>query len=88
MTHSARLVPVAALAGALLIATAVFPTLAQSSKRGGVFRLPAPDAVSVDPHDPGFTTPMYASLVYSHLVRFPADGLGLGTRLMYVWIDR
>ena len=54
MTHSARLVMVATLAGALL-APGVSPVLAQSPKRGGVFRLPAPDAVSLDPHDPGFT---------------------------------
>ena len=53
MTHSARLVRVAALARALLIATTVSPTLAQSPKRGSVFRLPASDAVSLDPHDPG-----------------------------------
>jgi peptide/nickel transport system substrate-binding protein len=72
MTHSARLVLVAALAGALLATGTVSPAFAQSPKRGGVFRLPAPDAVSLDPHDPGFTTQMYASLVYSHLVRFPA----------------
>ena len=54
MTHSAWLVMVATLAGALL-APGVSPVLAQSPKRGGVFRLPAPDAVSLDPHDPGFT---------------------------------
>ena len=66
-----RLLLVIAIAG-VLVATAVAPTLAQSPKRGGVFRLPAPDAVSLDPHDAGLTTQMYASPVYTHLVRFPA----------------
>jgi peptide/nickel transport system substrate-binding protein len=71
MTRSIRLLLAITLAISL-IATAISPTLAQSPKRGGVFRLPAPDAVSLDPHQPGFTTQMYASLVYSLLVRFPA----------------
>ena len=79
MRCSARPFPIAALA-VMLLAMAVTPAEAQSPKRGGVFRLPAPDAVSLDPHQPGFTTQMYASLVYSNLVRFPAgpDATGSG----------
>ena len=70
MIRLTRLFPLVAFASALLLAA---PVLAQSPKRGGVFRVPAPDAVSLDPHqNPGFTTQIYASLVYSHLVRFPA----------------
>ena len=59
----------AALAGLLAAVAAE----AQAPKRGGVFRVPAPDAVSLDPHvGSGFTTHIYASLVYGQLVRFPA----------------
>src|SRR5262245_63162768 len=53
----------AVLAGTLVVATPGTATFAQTPKRGGVFRLPAPDAVSLDPHQPGFTNQMYASLV-------------------------
>lgn len=38
-----------------------------------MFRVPAPDAPALDPHaNPFFLTQTYASLVYSHVVRFPA----------------
>jgi ABC-type transport system substrate-binding protein len=78
MTRSTRLLLATAFAGAL--AAAADPTLAQSPRRGGVFRLPAPDAVSLDPHlNAGFTGQMYASLVYSHLVRFPAGPEATGS---------
>jgi len=62
------------LLGVLLLgATTVSPTLAQSPKRGGVFRVPVPDAPSLDPHQGGaFVTQIYASLVYNQLVRFPS----------------
>jgi ABC-type transport system substrate-binding protein len=79
MTRSTRVLQATDFAGALVAAVAS-PTLAQSPRRGGVFRLPAPDAVSLDPHlIPGFTGQMYASLVYSHLVRFPAGPEATGS---------
>ncbi|HEV8441538.1 MAG TPA: ABC transporter substrate-binding protein [Methylomirabilota bacterium] len=79
MTRSTRLWLVTALAAALLAAT-VSPAHAQSPKRGGVFRVPAPDAVSLDPHiNAGFGTQIYASLVYGHLVRFPAGHEATGS---------
>lgn len=47
--------------------------LAQTPKRGGVFRVPVPDAPTLDPHlNAGFVTHVYASLVYGQLVRFPS----------------
>ena len=66
---------------ALLVAAA--PALGQApappkppaaeGKRGGVFRAPAPDASTLDPHlNATFSTHVYASLIYSGLVRFPA----------------
>ena len=46
---------------------------AAEGKRGGVFRAPAPDPPTLDPHlNATFSTQVYASLVYSGLVRFPA----------------
>jgi len=78
LTRATKLLLAAALA-VLVVATPGAPTLAQAPKRGGVFRLPAPDAVSLDPHQPGFTSQMYASLVYSHLVRFPAGPEATGS---------
>src|SRR5215468_9369366 len=76
LTRATRLLLAAAF-GALVAAT---PALAQAPKRGGVFRVPAPDAVSLDPHQPGFTTQIFASFVYGHLVRLPAgpDATGAG----------
>jgi peptide/nickel transport system substrate-binding protein len=45
----------------------------RAPKRGGVFRVPVPEAPTLDPHqNAGFVTQIYASLVYSNLVRFPA----------------
>ena len=72
---------VALSACALLVAAA--PALGQEpappkppaaeGKRGGVFRAPAPDPPTLDPHlNATFSTHVYASLVYSGLVRFPA----------------
>jgi len=59
---------------ALLVAAG--PALGQAPappKRGGVFRAPAPDPPTLDPHlNATFSTHVYASLVYSGLVRFPA----------------
>jgi peptide/nickel transport system substrate-binding protein len=53
--------------------------LAQTPKRGGVFRVPAPDAPALDPHaNPFFLTQTYASLVYSHVVRFPREARAEG----------
>jgi peptide/nickel transport system substrate-binding protein len=58
---------------AIIAAVVAGPALAQTPKRGGVFRVPAPDAPALDPHaNPFFLTQTYASLVYSHVVRFPA----------------
>ena len=67
----ARLIPL--VISAVLIATLATPSLAQAPKRGGVFRVPVPDAPALDPHHTsGFVTQVYASLVYGHLVRFPS----------------
>jgi peptide/nickel transport system substrate-binding protein len=72
MAATRRLMMTAALLGVLLAAT-VGPALAQSPKRGGTFRLPVNDAAGLDPHQSSaFMTHVYASLVYNHLVRFPA----------------
>ena len=58
---------------AVLIATLTPPALAQAPRRGGVFRVPVPEAPTLDPHQTaGFVTQVYASLVYGHLVRFPS----------------
>src|SRR5215831_13926299 len=49
------------------------PVIAESPTRGGVFRIAAIDAPGLDPHlTVGFITQTYGSLIYSHLVRFPA----------------
>ena len=49
------------------------PVIAESPTRGGVFRIAAVDAPGLDPHlTVGFITQTYGSLIYSHLVRFPA----------------
>ena len=46
---------------------------AAEGKRGGVFRAPAPDPPTLDPHlNATFSTHVYASLIYRGLVRFPA----------------
>ena len=46
---------------------------AQPPQRGGVFRIGAPDAPGLDPHQiDNFLSQTYVSLAYSHLVRFPA----------------
>jgi peptide/nickel transport system substrate-binding protein len=79
LSRATGLLLAAVLASTLVVATPGAPTQAQSPRRGGVFRLPAPDAVSLDPHQPGFTNQMYASLVYSHLVRFPAGPEATGS---------
>src|SRR5262245_41370937 len=61
------------VAAALTWLVSAVPAEAQTPKRGGVFRVPAPEAVNLDPHlSSGFSTQIYASLVYGQLVRFPA----------------
>ncbi|HXJ84769.1 MAG TPA: ABC transporter substrate-binding protein, partial [Candidatus Methylomirabilis sp.] len=61
----------AAVVALLFIATA--PAHGQTPKRGGVFRVPAPEAPTLDPHlNAGFVTQVYASLIYNGLVRLPA----------------
>ena len=55
LSRATGLLLAAVLAGTLLVATPGSPTQAQSPKRGGVFRVPAPDAPNLDPHRPGFT---------------------------------
>ena len=55
--------------GVVLVASAD----AQTPKRGGIFHVPVPDAPTLDPHlSAGFVTHLYATMVYSGLVRFPA----------------
>ena len=67
MTH------IIAVLAALVLFLAAIPTHAQTPKRGGVFRVPAPEAPTIDPHlNAGFITQVYASLIYSCLVRLPA----------------
>jgi len=69
----------AALSACVLLLTATV-ALAQTPKpsdatpkRGGVFRMPAPEPPTLDPHlNAGFTTHLYATLIYSCLVRLPA----------------
>ncbi len=64
---------VLAIVVALLVAWTASPAIAQSPKRGGVFRIGAPDPPGLDPHQiVNFLPQTYTSLVYSHLVRFPA----------------
>ena len=56
-----------------LMAAGAAPAAAQTPKRGGIFHVPAPEPPSLDPHQiAGFSTHLYASPVYGHLVRFPA----------------
>src|SRR5260370_40893635 len=58
---------------AMMVFVAVAPAHAQTPKRGGVFHVPAPEAPTIDPHlNAGFVTQVYASLIYSCLVRLPA----------------
>ena len=58
---------------ALVLAVAAPSALAQAPRRGGVFRVPVPEAPSLDPHqNAGFVTHVYATLVYGQLVRFPS----------------
>ncbi|PYM18917.1 MAG: hypothetical protein DMD78_26350, partial [Candidatus Rokuibacteriota bacterium] len=58
---------------AALMAAGAAPAAAQTPKRGGIFHVPAPEPPSLDPHQiAGFSTHLYASPVYGHLVRFPA----------------
>ena len=67
MTH------IIAILAALVLFLAAIPAHAQTPKRGGVFRVPAPEAPTIDPHlNAGFITQVYASLIYSCLVRLPA----------------
>src|SRR2546430_17566366 len=62
---------------AALVAAGAAPAAAQTPKRGGVFHVPAPEPPSLDPHQiAGFSTHLYASPVYGHLVRFPAGPAG------------
>src|SRR5688572_15946625 len=69
MARLARLV----VAGVLLIVALAPPALAQAPRRGGIFRVPVPEAPTLDPHqNAGFVTQVYASLVYGQLVRFPS----------------
>src|SRR5262245_33755363 len=66
---------------ALALAICAPAAWAQAPKRGGVFRVPVPDAPTLDPHlNGGFVTQVYASLVYAQLVRFPSgpDAQGSG----------
>ncbi|HEY7517012.1 MAG TPA: ABC transporter substrate-binding protein [Methylomirabilota bacterium] len=73
MTTTARLVFTTTLIGTLLGTAAITPATAESPRRGGVFRVPVADAASLDPHQSAaFMTHVYASLVYSQLVRFPS----------------
>ena len=61
------------IGSAVLIAALAAPVQAQTPRRGGVFRVPVPEAPTLDPQqNAGFVTQVYASLVYGHLVRFPA----------------
>jgi peptide/nickel transport system substrate-binding protein len=70
MSQSSRPLVALVLAVVLLAAGAAD---AQTPKRGGVFRVPAPEPPSLDPHRiAGFSTQLYASPVYGQLVRFPA----------------
>ena len=63
----------AAIVSLLIAGATVCPALAQSPKRGGVFRIGAPDPPGLDPHQiVNFLPQTFAGLVYSHLVRFPA----------------
>jgi peptide/nickel transport system substrate-binding protein len=71
----------AAVLGAWALALlAAAPALGQAPatsgptpRRGGVFRLPAPDPPSLDPHlHAAFATHVYATLIYSCLVRLPS----------------
>ena len=61
------------VASVLLLPVWAPAATAQTPKRGGVFRVPVPDAPTLDPHvNAGFVTQVYASLVYGQLVRFPS----------------
>jgi peptide/nickel transport system substrate-binding protein len=56
----------------LILLIVASPALAQSPKKGGVFRIAGREAPSLDPHlSISFLTHSWASLTYSHLVRFP-----------------
>ena len=60
------------LMGIALLLVVTSPALAQTPKRGGIFHVPAPEAPTLDPHlNAGFVTQVYASLIYSNLVRLP-----------------
>src|SRR5215471_12561684 len=64
-----RMVVVALVLGVVFVASAD----AETPKRGGIFHVPVPDAPALDPHlSAGFVTHLYATMVYSGLVRFPA----------------
>jgi peptide/nickel transport system substrate-binding protein len=72
MARRARLVSLL-IGSVVLIATLAAPALAQTPRRGGVFRVPVPEAPTLDPHlNAGFVTHLYASPVYGQLVRFPS----------------
>src|SRR5262244_2752749 len=61
-----------AILAALVLFIAVPPAHGQTPKRGGIFHVPAPEAPTLDPHlNAGFVTQVYASLIYSNLVRLP-----------------
>src|SRR5256885_16936074 len=65
---------------AALMAAGAAPAAAQTPKRGGIFHVPAPEPPSLDPHQiAGFSTHLYASPVYGHLVRFPAGPAAKGS---------
>ena len=73
MTARTRFILATGLAGVLVGAATIVPALAQTARRGGVFRVPVVDAPSLDPHQSAaFMTHVYASLVYGQLVRFPS----------------
>ncbi len=61
------------ITGTVLLSASVPVGVAQTPKRGGVFRVPVPEAPTLDPHlNAGFVTQVYASLAYGQLVRFPS----------------
>ena len=69
MARAIRLVAIVLL----VLAAVASVARADTPRRGGVFRVPVPEAPTLDPHQSaGFVPHLYASMVYSHLVRFPA----------------
>jgi ABC-type transport system substrate-binding protein len=72
MARLTRLVPVLTAVALLVLAVAP-PARAQAPRRGGVFRVPVPEAPTLDPHqNAGFVAHLYATLGYGQLVGFPS----------------